>query len=102
LDAAASGWNVVEREGISVQHPSRFIFVGTMNPEEGELRPQILDRFALHAKVEPIKDLEQRMEQLVCYAAPAEMWESDILPGYFPFLVNDIKGKADCQCILAW
>ncbi|MEM2127646.1 MAG: ATP-binding protein, partial [Candidatus Bathyarchaeia archaeon] len=45
LDAAASGWNVVEREGISVQHPSRFILIGTMNPEEGELRPQLLDRF---------------------------------------------------------
>ncbi|MGD2142440.1 MAG: ATP-binding protein [Candidatus Bathyarchaeota archaeon] len=49
LDAAASGWNTIEREGISVQHPSRFILVGTMNPEEGELRPQILDRFGVYA-----------------------------------------------------
>jgi magnesium chelatase subunit D len=50
LDAAASGWNTVEREGVSVQHPSRFILVGTMNPEEGELRPQILDRFGVFAE----------------------------------------------------
>ncbi|MHA2395016.1 MAG: ATP-binding protein, partial [Promethearchaeota archaeon] len=48
LDSAASGWNTIEREGISVRHPSRFILVGTMNPEEGELRPQLLDRLALH------------------------------------------------------
>jgi len=62
LDAAASGWNVVEREGVSVAHPSRFILVGTMNPEEGELRPQLADRFALHISVEGIYDEEQRME----------------------------------------
>src|SRR5216683_2286683 len=47
LDAAAMGVNVVEREGVSFSHPSRFILVGTMNPEEGELRPQLLDRFGL-------------------------------------------------------
>src|SRR5580704_11707773 len=52
LDAAAMGVNVVEREGISVMHPSRFILVGTMNPEEGELRPQLLDRFGLCVDVE--------------------------------------------------
>ncbi|MEM1552854.1 MAG: VWA domain-containing protein [Candidatus Bathyarchaeia archaeon] len=62
LDAAATGWNVVEREGISVQHPSRFIFVGTMNPEEGELRPQLLDRFPLSVTVERITSVEDRME----------------------------------------
>ena len=62
LDAAATGWNVVEREGISVQHPSRFIFVGTMNPEEGELRPQLLDRFPLSITVERITSVEDRME----------------------------------------
>lgn len=62
LDAAASGWNVVEREGVSVSHPSRFILVGTMNPEEGELRPQLADRFALHVSVEGIYDVEQRVE----------------------------------------
>jgi Mg-chelatase subunit ChlI len=62
LDAAASGWNVVEREGVSVAHPARFILIGTMNPEEGELRPQLADRFALHISVEGIYDEEQRME----------------------------------------
>ncbi len=56
LDAASSGWNIVEREGISVQHPSRFILVGTMNPEEGELRPQLLDRMALHTEISTIRD----------------------------------------------
>jgi len=61
LDAAASGWNIVEREGISVQHPSRFILVGTMNPEEGELRPQLLDRMSLHVEVLSIFDEEQRV-----------------------------------------
>jgi magnesium chelatase subunit D len=62
LDAAATGWNIVEREGISVSHPSRFIFIGTMNPEEGELRPQLLDRFALSVTVERITTIEDRME----------------------------------------
>jgi len=62
LDAAATGWNVVEREGISVKHPSRFIFIGTMNPEEGELRPQLLDRFPLSVTVGRISSVEDRME----------------------------------------
>jgi Mg-chelatase subunit ChlI len=62
LDAAASGWNTVEREGISVSHPARVVLVGTMNPEEGELRPQLADRFALHVSVEGIYDVEQRVE----------------------------------------
>ena len=62
LDAAATGWNIVEREGISVSHPSRFIFIGTMNPEEGELRPQLLDRFALSVTVERITSVEDRIE----------------------------------------
>ncbi|MFW9902702.1 MAG: ATP-binding protein [Candidatus Thorarchaeota archaeon] len=62
LDAAATGWNVVEREGISVRHPSRFVFIGTMNPEEGQLRPQLLDRFPLSVSVERIKTVEDRME----------------------------------------
>lgn len=46
-----SGWNTVEREGISISHPARFILVGSGNPEEGELRPQLLDRFGMHAQV---------------------------------------------------
>jgi Mg-chelatase subunit ChlI len=62
LDAAASGWNTVEREGVSVSHPSRFILIGTMNPEEGELRPQLADRFSLHTSVQGIYDEGQRVE----------------------------------------
>ena len=62
LDVAASGWNVVEREAISVAHPSRFILIGTMNPEEGELRPQLLDRFSLHISITELLDEKQRVE----------------------------------------
>lgn len=62
LDSAAMGLNIVEREGVSVAHPSRFILIGTMNPEEGELRPQISDRFGLCVQIEALKDLEQRKE----------------------------------------
>ncbi len=62
LDAAAMGVNVVEREGVSVTHPARFILVGTMNPEEGELRPQLLDRFGLCVDVEGIDDPDLRVE----------------------------------------
>jgi Mg-chelatase subunit ChlI/Mg-chelatase subunit ChlD len=62
LDAAATGWNIIEREGISVSHPSRFIFIGTMNPEEGELRPQLLDRFPLSVSVERIDSVKDRIE----------------------------------------
>jgi len=62
LDAAATGWNIVEREGISVSHPSRFIFIGTMNPEEGELRPQLLDRFPLSISVERIDSVKDRIK----------------------------------------
>lgn len=56
LDAAASGWNTVEREGVSVRHPSKFVLVGSGNPEEGELRPQLLDRFGMHAEIKTVKD----------------------------------------------
>lgn len=62
LDAAAMGINNVEREGVSYSHPSQFILVGTMNPEEGELRPQLLDRFGLCVEIEGIKDAGTRME----------------------------------------
>jgi len=62
LDAAASGWNTVEREGISRSHPARFLLLGTMNPEEGDLRPQLLDRFALMVHVEGLTDPADRAE----------------------------------------
>src|SRR5437773_9142585 len=61
LDAAAMGINVVEREGMSVTHPAHFILVGTMNPEEGELRPQLLDRFGLCVEVTTPTDIDQRL-----------------------------------------
>ncbi|MBE9507247.1 MAG: putative cobaltochelatase [Chloroflexi bacterium] len=61
LDAAAMGVNVVEREGISFSHPARFILIGTMNPEEGDLRPQLLDRFALCVDIHGIHDPAARM-----------------------------------------
>ncbi len=62
LDAAAMGWNTIEREGVSFRHPSRFILVGSMNPEEGELRPQILDRFGLCVEVKAPENPEERVE----------------------------------------
>ena len=61
LDAAAMGVNIVEREGISFSHPSKFILVGTMNPEEGDLRPQLLDRFAFSVQIEGLEDPEDRV-----------------------------------------
>jgi Mg-chelatase subunit ChlI len=64
LDSAAMGVNVVEREGISFSHPARFILIGTMNPEEGDLRPQLLDRFALSVEVRGIANAQDRMEIL--------------------------------------
>ena len=62
LDAAAMGVNIVEREGISLYHPARFILIGTMNPEEGELRPQILDRFGLCVEVNALSSKEDRLK----------------------------------------
>jgi len=61
IDVAASGENVVEREGLSVRHPARFVLVGSGNPEEGELRPQLLDRFGLSVEVKTPQDLDQRV-----------------------------------------
>ncbi len=62
LDVAVTGRNTVEREGISLEHPARFVLVGSGNPEEGELRPQLLDRFGLYAEVRTVVDLDQRVE----------------------------------------
>lgn len=62
LDVAASGVNVVEREGISIRHPARFVLVGSGNPEEGDLRPQLLDRFGLHARITTILNVAERVE----------------------------------------
>jgi Mg-chelatase subunit ChlI len=62
LDSAAMGMNIVEREGISFAHPARFILVGTMNPEEGELRPQLTDRFALSVDIQGIREARDRVK----------------------------------------
>jgi magnesium chelatase subunit I len=62
LDVAASGENVVEREGISLRHPANIVLIGSGNPEEGELRPQLLDRFGLAVEVSTPRDLKTRME----------------------------------------
>ncbi len=62
LDVAQSGENVVEREGLSIRHPARFVLVGSGNPEEGELRPQLLDRFGLSVEVRSPQDVAQRIE----------------------------------------
>jgi len=62
LDSAASVWNTVEREGVSVRHPARFVLIGSGNPEEGELRPQLLDRFGMSVEVKTVRDAELRVQ----------------------------------------
>jgi magnesium chelatase subunit I len=62
LDSAAGGWNTVEREGISIRHPAQFVMVGSGNPEEGELRPQLLDRFGMHAEIHTVKEPTLRVQ----------------------------------------
>jgi magnesium chelatase subunit I len=77
LDSAASGWNTVEREGISIKHPARFILVGSGNPEEGELRPQLLDRFGMHAEIRTIKDPNLRVrivEERMSFDKSPQLW----------------------------
>lgn len=83
LDSAAMGVNIVEREGISFSHPARFILVGTMNPEEGDLRPQLLDRFALSVDVSGIRRPQERIEILrrhVAYEEDAEAFRAEWQP----------------------
>jgi len=77
LDSAASGWNTVEREGISIKHPARFILVGSGNPEEGELRPQLLDRFGMHAEIRTIREPNLRVkivEERISFDQSPESW----------------------------
>ncbi len=83
LDAAAMGVNIVEREGISFSHPARFILVGTMNPEEGDLRPQLLDRFALSVDIRGIRDPRDRvaiMERNIAFESDPEGFRERWLP----------------------
>ena len=83
LDVAAMGVNVVEREGISHAHPSRFVLIGTMNPEEGDLRPQLLDRFGLTADVSGEQSIELRTEIIkrrLAFEADAEAFARQFEP----------------------
>jgi len=96
LDAAATGWNVVEREGISVGHPSRFIFIGTMNPEEGELRPQLLDRFSLSVTVGTINSVKDRIEVVkrnIEFEADPEKFYEKYLPAQEELRKRIIKAR---------
>jgi len=77
LDSAASGWNTVEREGISIKHPAKFILIGSGNPEEGELRPQLLDRFGMHAEIRTISDPNLRVkivEERISFDQAPQSW----------------------------
>jgi len=83
LDSAAMGVNVVEREGISFAHPARFILVGTMNPEEGDLRPQLLDRFALSVDITGIREARERvliMERVLAFETDPEGFREQWMP----------------------
>lgn len=83
LDSAAMGVNVVEREGISFSHPANFILVGTMNPEEGELRPQLLDRFALSVEILGVRDPRDRvaiMERNLAFEADPQKFIEEWAP----------------------
>lgn len=82
LDSAAMGMNIVEREGISFAHPARFILVGTMNPEEGDLRPQLLDRFAFSVDITGIRDTRERvaiMERNLAFEADSDAFRKNFL-----------------------
>jgi Mg-chelatase subunit ChlI len=83
LDSAAMGVNIVEREGISFSHPARFILVGTMNPEEGDLRPQLLDRFALAVEIRGLREARDRMlimERNLAFEADPEGFQEEWQP----------------------
>ena len=83
LDSAAGGWNTVEREGISIRHPARFVLVGSGNPEEGELRPQLLDRFGMHAEIHTVKEPALRV-QIVEQRAEFDQNPQQFLEKYLP------------------
>ena len=95
LDSAASGWNTVEREGISIRHPARFVLVGSGNPEEGELRPQLLDRFGMHAEIRTVRDPETRV-QIVEQRSNFDSDPDDSIKGMKATAQQALKGK-NCQ-----
>jgi Mg-chelatase subunit ChlI len=83
LDSAALGMNIVEREGISFSHPARYILVGTMNPEEGDLRPQLLDRFALSVEIHGLREPADRiaiMERILAFESDPDGFRTEWMP----------------------
>jgi magnesium chelatase subunit I len=109
LDSAASGWNTVEREGISIKHPAKFILVGSGNPEEGELRPQLLDRFGMHAEIRTIREPNLRVkivEERISFDTNPQLWfdkyekEQLVIQNKIinaQNLLNDVKISKDFQ-----
>jgi len=100
LDSAAGGWNTVEREGISVRHPAKFILVGSGNPEEGELRPQLLDRFGMHALIRTERDPELRVkivESCQNFADDPEGFREEFLAGNKEFADQILAAQARLQ-----
>ena len=96
LDSAASGWNTVEREGISIRHPARFVLVGSGNPEEGELRPQLLDRFGMHAEIRTVKDPTLRVkvvEERTSFDKNPELWLENYAEEQQALRDNIVKAK---------
>ena len=91
LDSAAGGWNTVEREGVSIVHPARFILIGSGNPEEGELRPQLLDRFGMHVRIKTIKDPISRVK-IVERRSQFDRFASDFLIEY-QYLQDFLKNR---------
>ncbi len=96
LDSAASGWNTVEREGISIRHPARFVLVGSGNPEEGELRPQLLDRFGMHAEIRTVKEPVLRV-QIVEQRTEFDQNPQEFLENYQPQQIDLQKQLVNAQ-----
>ena len=96
LDSAASGWNTVEREGVSIRHPARFILVGSGNPEEGELRPQLLDRFGMLAQIGTVKEPELRVkivEQRTNFDQNPQAFQKDFLEAQNALRMKIVKAR---------
>ncbi len=96
LDSAASGWNTVEREGVSIRHPARFILVGSGNPEEGELRPQLLDRFGMLAQIGTVKEPELRVkivEQRTSFDQNPQAFHKDFLEAQNALRMKIVKAR---------
>ena len=109
LDSAASGWNTVEREGISIRHPARFVLVGSGNPEEGELRPQLLDRFGMHAEIRTVREPVLRVqivEERTSFDRDPQEWidtykdqQNELRESLIAAknILPDVKNCADCR-----